>query len=193
MRCCRSTRGARAACSAKARERWCSKPRRPPPTARRHVLGEILGSGYGCEAQGLIAIRDDGDGLARAMQAALDDAGLRAADVGMVVAHGNGTRASDASETAAIRAVFGAAAPPVTAFKWSIGHLIAAAGAVETVVALAALKRRVVPGIATLAQLDPECADAGIAAEAREPTSDVGLVLCRGFAGTNAALVVRAV
>jgi 3-oxoacyl-[acyl-carrier-protein] synthase-1 len=157
------------------------------------VLGEILGSGYGCEAQGLIAIRDDGDGLARAMQAALDDAGLRADDVGMVVAHGNGTRASDASEVAAIRTVFGAAPPPVTAFKWSIGHLIAAAGAVETVVALAALKRRVVPGIATLARLDPECADAGIAAVAREPASDVGLVLCRGFAGTNAALVVRAV
>jgi 3-oxoacyl-[acyl-carrier-protein] synthase I len=157
------------------------------------VIGEILGGGYGCEAQGLIAIRDDGDGLARAMRAALADAGLRAADVGMVVAHGNGTRASDASEAAAIRAVFGTAPPPVTAFKWAIGHLIAAAGIVETVVALAALKKRVVPGVAPLVQLDPECAGAGIVSATREPTSDVGLVLCRGFAGTNAALVVRAV
>ena len=156
------------------------------------VLGEILGGGYACEAQGLTSIRDDGDGLARAASEALDGAQLAPADVGMVVAHGNGTRQSDISEAAAIRRVFGSAAPPVTAFKWAIGHTIAAAGILETVLALAALARGTVPGVASLARLDPACAGLPVSAGAQKPRSKVALILCRGFAGTNAALVVRA-
>ena len=156
------------------------------------VLGEILGGGYACEAQGLTAIRDDGDGLARAIGQALEDATLKPTDIGMVVAHGNGTPQSDVSEAAAIRRVFGPAVPPVTAFKWALGHLIAAAGILETVLALSALARNVVPGVATLEQLDPACAGLAISAAAQTPRSKVALILCRGFAGTNAALVVRA-
>jgi 3-oxoacyl-[acyl-carrier-protein] synthase-1 len=158
------------------------------------VLGEVLGGGYACEAEGLVSIRDDGDGVARAITLALDDAQLRAADVGMIVAHGNGTPQSDVTEAAAIRRIFGADghAPPVTAFKWAFGHLIAAAGLVDTVLALALLKKREVPGIATLAELDPECAGLRVSAEPQTPRSDVALILCRGFAGTNAALLVRA-
>jgi 3-oxoacyl-[acyl-carrier-protein] synthase-1 len=156
------------------------------------VLGEVLGGGYACEAQGLIAIRDDGDGLLRAIEAALDDAGIAPADVGMIVAHGNGTRQSDATEAAAIRSAFGPKPPPVTAFKWCFGHLIAAAGIVETTLALAALSARSVPGIATLATLDPDCAGIALSASAQVPRSNVALVLCRGFAATDAALVVRA-
>jgi len=156
------------------------------------VLGEILGSGYACEAQGLTAIRDDGEGVARAIGQALDDAGLSPADIGMVVAHGNGTPQSDVSEAAAIRRVFGAAVPPVTAFKWATGHLIAAAGILESVLALAALSRNEVPGVATLASLDLDCAGLRMSAAAQAPNGDVALVLSRGFAGTNAALVLRA-
>ena len=152
----------------------------------------MLAGGYACEAQGLIAIREDGDGLVRAMQQALAGAALSPADVGMIVAHGNGTRQSDASEAAAIRTVFGADVPPVTAFKWSLGHLIAAAGIVETTLALAALRQRVVPGIAPWSQPDPECAGLPVSATAQVPRSDVALILCRGFAGTDAALLVRA-
>ncbi len=155
------------------------------------LLGEILGGGYVCEALGLIAISDDGDGLARAILQALDDAGLAPQAIGMIVAHGNGTPQSDTSEAAAIRRVFGNAPPPVTAFKWAIGHLIAAAGILESVLALAALARNEVPGIANLASLDPACAGLRVSAAAQKPTSDVALILCRGFAGTNAALVVR--
>ncbi len=110
--------------------------------------GEILGGGYACEAQGLTAIRDDGDGVSRAIGEALDDAGLAPADVGMIVAHGNGTPQSDVSEATAIRRVFGSSVPPVTAFKWATGHLIAAAGILESVMALAALARNEVPGVA---------------------------------------------
>jgi len=156
------------------------------------VLGEVLGGGYACEAQGLTVIRDDGDGLARAILQALDDAKLLPADVGMVVAHGNGTPQSDVSEATAIRRVFGAAPPPVTAFKWAIGHTIAAAGILETVLALAALARNVVPGVANLERLDVNCAGLSVSAAAQRPRTDVALILCRGFAGTNAALVVRA-
>ncbi len=156
------------------------------------VLGEILGGGYACEAEGLVGVRGDGDGVARSIAEALSDARLVPADVGMIVAHGNGTRASDVSEAAAIRRVFGNAPPPVTAFKWSFGHLIAAAGILETVLALAALKRGEVPGIATLATLAPECAGLPVSARPQTPRSDVALILCRGFASTDAALLVRA-
>jgi 3-oxoacyl-[acyl-carrier-protein] synthase I len=156
------------------------------------VLGEILGGGYACEAEGLVGVRDDGDGVARAMVEALADAGLAASDVGMIVAHGNGTRASDVSEAAAIRRVFGDHAPPVTAFKWSFGHLIAAAGILETVLALAALKRREVPGIANLAAVAADCAGLPVSARPQTPRSDIALILCRGFGSTDAAVLVRA-
>jgi 3-oxoacyl-[acyl-carrier-protein] synthase-1 len=110
----------------------------------------------------------------------------------MVVAHGNGTRAGDASEARALQAVFGAAPPPVTAFKWAFGHLLAASGIVELVVGLAALRERTVPGIAALQRVDPACAALPVSRSAQTPRSDVALVLSRGFGGTNAALVVRA-
>lgn len=156
------------------------------------VLGEILGSGCASEGEGLLPIRGDGDGLARAIALALDDSGLSAADVGMIVAHGNGTRSGDASEALALRAVFGAAPPPVTAFKWAFGHLLAASGIIETVLALASLRERTVPGIAALQRLDPACAGLPLSVSAQVPRSDVALVLSRGFGGTNAALAVRA-
>lgn len=156
------------------------------------VLGEVLGGGFASEALGLSAIRDDGDGPERAMRAALDNAGIAARDVGMIVAHGNGTRMSDASEAAAIGRVFGVAMPPVTAFKWSFGHLLAAAGAAEAAVAMHALRAGVVPGIASLRTLDPAFAGLRVARAHAEPTSDVAMIVSRGFGGTNAALLVRA-
>jgi 3-oxoacyl-[acyl-carrier-protein] synthase-1 len=156
------------------------------------VFGEVLGGGHVTEGAGLLTIRDDGSGVARAIELALADAGIAASDVGMVVAHGNGTSLSDVSEAAGLRRVFGDRSPPVTAFKWAIGHLIAAAGIVETTLALAALRAKRVPGIATLDQLDDACAGIAVSREAQAPRSDVALVLCRGFAATDAALLVRA-
>src|SRR5256886_3815470 len=156
------------------------------------ILGEVLGGGAATDAQGLLAIREDGDALSRAIEAALADAGIRAAEVGMIAAHGNGTPQSDASEAAAIRRVFGESAPPATAFKWAFGHLIAAAGIIEAVLALESLRQHVVPGVATYAVADPGCAGVPVAVEPQSPRGDVALVLCRGFAGTNAALLLRA-
>ena len=88
--------------------------------------------------------------------------------------------------------MFGGNPPPVTAFKWSFGHLIAAAGIVEATLALVALRRGSVPGIAVWTTPDPDCAGVPVSASAQAPTSDIALVICRGFASTNAALVVRA-
>jgi 3-oxoacyl-[acyl-carrier-protein] synthase I len=156
------------------------------------IVGEFLGGGYVTEGCGLLGIRDDGDGVARAIRAALADAGLDASDVGMVVAHGNGTVQSDATEALGLRRVFGDACPPVTAFKWAIGHLIAAAGIVETTLALAALRAKRVPGIATFESADDVTANVPVSRAAQSPRSDIALVLCRGFAATDAALLVRA-
>ena len=156
------------------------------------VLGEVLGSGCTSEAEGLLPVRADGDGLSRAIALALDDAGLRAPDVGMVVAHGNGTQQSDQSEAAAIQRALGSTPPPVTAFKWAFGHLLAASGILEMLLALLSLRAGTVPGVATLHTLDPRCAPLSVSPQPQTPRGGVGLVLCRGFAGTNVALLIRA-
>jgi 3-oxoacyl-[acyl-carrier-protein] synthase-1 len=162
--------------------------------ANRHVrvFGEFLGSGCTADAEGLLAIRADGDGLAEAIALALDDAELRPAQVGMIVAHGSGTRESDASEALAIRRVFGATAPPVTAFKWAFGYPLAASGILDSVLALAALHHRAVPGVATLDEPDPDLGNLPVSKLPQAPGSDVALVLNRGFGGCNTALVLRA-
>lgn len=165
----------------------------PDAQARQaRVRGEFLGSGCTTEATGIIAVRPDGDGLSRAIELALTDANLPPDRVGLVVAHGNGTLASDASEAMAIRRVFGENPPPVTAFKWAVGHTLAASGALDVVLALTALEQGVVPGIATLECLDPQLAPLPVSREPQSPRSEIALVLNRGFGGMNVALVVRA-
>jgi len=156
------------------------------------VLAELLGTACTTEAEGLLGIRDDGDGLQRAIEAALEDAGLGPADVGLVIAHGNGTRRSDASEAAALGRVFGPDLPPVTAFKWAFGHTLAASGMVDAVLATLALRHHVAPGIATLREVDAEFADLPVSGEPRSPRTGAALVLSRGFAGTNGAVLLGA-
>ena len=162
-------------------------------TARgARVLGGFLGSGCATDAEGLLAIRPDGDGLAGAIVMALDDAGIHPAEVGMIVAHGSGTRQSDASEAAAIHRVFGATPPPVTAFKWAFGHPLAASGILDAVLTLVALRRGVVPGVATLRQRDPDLGSLPVSVGPQAPRGDIALVLNRGFGGSNTALLLQA-
>jgi len=157
------------------------------------ILAEYLGGGDASEGEGIFDVRTDGDGLSRAIECALADAGLKPADVGMIVAHANGTQGSDDSEAVALLRVFGTDMPPVTGFKWSIGHLFASSGAIDVAIGLEACRRNIVPGIATLDQLAPTCAGLNVSKQNRPARSDVLLVLCRGFAGTNAAVLLRAV
>jgi 3-oxoacyl-[acyl-carrier-protein] synthase-1 len=156
------------------------------------VLGEVLGSATANDALGLLPVDANGDGLARAIGGALDASGLAPRDIGMVVAHGNGTPNSDASEARALVDVFGDALPPVTAFKWAFGHLLAASGLIDVVVALQALHARSVPGLPGLREVDPACAALPLAPRAQPARGDTALVLSRGFGGTNVACVVRA-
>jgi 3-oxoacyl-[acyl-carrier-protein] synthase-1 len=156
------------------------------------ILGELLGSGCVSEATGILEVLPDGEGLARAIELALQETGVSPDAVGLVVAHGNGTRASDASEAAALRRVFGASLPPVTSFKWACGHAIAASATLDLVMTLESLRRGTVPGIATLRELDPALAPLPVSAQPQAPRSDLALICSRGFGGMNVALLVRA-
>jgi 3-oxoacyl-[acyl-carrier-protein] synthase-1 len=155
------------------------------------ALGEFLGGGSASEGENLLSLREDGDGLARAMALALEDAGLDPGAVGLIVAHGNGTQASDASEAVAIRRIFGGEPPPVTAFKWAVGHLLAASASLEAILALLAAGRGVAPGVATLRRLDPACAPLPVSPSPQAARGSVVLHLSRGFAGLNVALLFR--
>lgn len=164
-------------------------------SARAHgatPIGELLGSGCTSEAQGVLPLRADGDGLARAIAVALADAGLAAHEVGMIVAHGNGTPNSDASEAKALRRMFGAALPPVTSFKWCAGHLMAASGMLDAVLAIECLRSGEVPGIATFTEPAPECAGLPLSSSRQAPRSDIALVLSRALGGISTALLMRA-
>jgi 3-oxoacyl-[acyl-carrier-protein] synthase II len=119
-------------------------------TAKRRgapILGEIRGYGITNDAHHLVAPRPDGRGAIVAIQKALTDAGLEPGDIDYVNAHGTGTPANDRSETRALKAVLGERAKdvPVSSLKSAIGHLIGAAGAVESVATLLALRARVAP------------------------------------------------
>ena len=156
------------------------------------IFGEFLGSGCVNETTGILDVRPDGDGVARAIEIALADAKISRDEIGMIVAHGNGTRASDASEAIGIRRVFGEKIPQVTGFKWACGHLIAASGITDLVLALVALQKKIVPGIPALNSPDPEIAPFPVSQTAQTPRGDCALVICRGFGGMNVALIVRA-
>ena len=156
------------------------------------IFGEFLGHGCVTEATGVVDLRPDGDGPARAIALALADARIAAADVGVIVAHGNGTSASDASEAKGILCAFDDNPPPVTAFKWCVGHLLAASGILDLVLALEVLRQGVVPGVATLNAVDAEFSSLPVSREPQKPRSSIALVLSRGFGGMNVALIIRA-
>jgi 3-oxoacyl-[acyl-carrier-protein] synthase II len=111
------------------------------------VLGEILGYGATSDAYHLTAPDPDGAGAAKAIRAALRDAGLEPADVDYVNAHGTSTPLNDRAETQAIKTALGdhARKIPVSSTKSAIGHLLGAAGAVEAVATVLALRDRIVP------------------------------------------------
>ena len=156
------------------------------------MLGEFLGWGCCSEATGVLDLKEDGDGVKRSVEQALNDAGLEPSDIGMICAHGNGTPASDLSEAIGITSVFGDDIPPVTGFKWAYGHLIGASGIADIVMTLEALKQKTVPGIATLKNVDDEISGFPVSKDAVTPRSDKALVICRGFGGMNVAVIVSA-
>ena len=155
------------------------------------ILGEVLGYGLSNDASHIT--RPSVQGQAMAMRAALQCAGISAFEVDAVNAHGTGTQANDATETAALKAVFGTRAPqvPVSATKAMHGHLLGAAGALEAVLSLLAMQQAVALPTMHLQQADPEC-DLDYVPNAARHGFAAATMLSNSFAfgGTNAVLVL---
>ncbi|MFJ2863637.1 beta-ketoacyl-[acyl-carrier-protein] synthase family protein [Kitasatospora sp. NPDC087314] len=151
----------------------------------------LAGHGAAGDAHHFTAPHPGGDGLARAVRAALTDAGLAPHEIGHVNAHGTGTLLNDPAEAAALRQVFHRP-PPVTANKSVIGHTMGAAGAIEAAVTVLTLQHRLIPPTANLDRLD-DAIDLDVVAKAPRPLAvPAALSVSSGFGGQNAALVLTA-
>src|SRR5262249_37353615 len=146
--------------------------------------------GITADAHHMTAPRPDGDGAARAMQAALADSGLDAAQVGYVNAHGTATPYNDSAETAAIKTVLGARAleVPASSIKSMLGHTLAAAGAIEAVASVLTLSRGFIPPTVNLQTPDPALGLDFVPGAAREARVDVVLSNSFAFGGNNTTL-----
>jgi 3-oxoacyl-[acyl-carrier-protein] synthase II len=163
------------------------------------ILGRIRGYGATSDAFHLTAPDNEGRGAAAAIVAALRDAGIEPADVDYVNAHGTSTPLNDRAETAAIKAALGerAMTVPVSSTKSSIGHLLGAAGAVEAVATVLALRDRVAPPTLGLTEPDEELDLDYVPERARrldvpDDRRAVGVSNAFGFGGHNAVLVLEA-
>ncbi len=155
------------------------------------ILGEIVGFGMSADAADLTA--PDLGGMTRAMDGALADAKLAAQDIQYINAHGTGTAANDAAETQALHRVFGAHAGKlaVSSTKSMVGHALGAAGALEMVATLLAIREGIVPPTIGYLGPDPACDLDYVPNEARAMTIDAALSNSFAFGGLNAVLAVK--
>lgn len=158
-----------------------------------HCYAEVLGGATTTEAKGLFSIDPEASALQALLSQTLQQHHLTPQDLGMIVAHGNGSRLSDETEARAISAVLAGEPVPVTAFKWSMGHTLCASGILDTVMGLHASQQRCVPGIANLTAVAKECSALDLSRETRPWSQDKEhmLIVNRGFAGMNACVVLR--
>jgi nodulation protein E len=155
------------------------------------ILGEIVGFGMSADAGDLTA--PDPDGMVRAMTAALADAALAPDAIDYVNAHGTGTTANDSTETTALHATFGAHARrlAISSTKSMVGHALGAAGALEAVATLMALREGVVPPTMNYLGPDPACDLDYVPNEARRRPLRAALSNSFAFGGLNAVLAFR--
>ncbi|MBA3267851.1 MAG: beta-ketoacyl-ACP synthase II [Acidimicrobiia bacterium] len=154
------------------------------------IWGEVVGYGRNADAYHVTAPSPGGVGAAACMQLALADAGLEPSDVGHINAHGTSTELNDAAEAEAIVKVFGENGPPVTSVKGAIGHLIGAAGSVEAVASMLALREGVVPPTVNHDRIDSEFAVDVVAGSPRSVPPAPVVSNSFGFGGHNASLVL---
>jgi 3-oxoacyl-[acyl-carrier-protein] synthase II len=154
------------------------------------IYGEVAGYGRNSDAYHVTAPAPGGAGAAHCMRLALADAGLEPSAIGHVNAHGTSTELNDAAEAEAVVKVFGEHALPVTSAKGSIGHLIAAAGAVEAVASMLSLRDGIVPPTANHQRGEPELAIDVVAGQARKLPAAPVVSNSFGFGGHNASLVL---
>jgi nodulation protein E len=155
------------------------------------ILGEIIG--FGMSSDAFHITQPSPDGAARAMLAALSDAGLKPAQIGYINAHGTATLANDVAETTAIRKVFGEHADrlQVSSTKSMHGHTLGAAGAIEAAATLLALRNGILPPTANFNQPDPACDLDVIPNVARPAEIEFALSNSFAFGGLNAVLAFR--
>lgn len=154
-------------------------------------LATLLGAGASADAFHATAPPDDGGGAVLAISRALEDAGIDKTRVGHLNAHGTSTPLNDVAESRALRAVFGDHTDNivVTSTKGVTGHTLGAAGAIEAIFAIEALRNQIVPPTANLKNQDPDITLDVVAGAARPHTFDVVLSTSMGFGGQNAALL----
>ena len=156
------------------------------------ILGEVCGYGAATDAHHLTQPHPNGDAALQSMRRACDSAGVRPEQIGYVNAHGTGTPLNDSAEAAAIGrwANGNGTRIPVSSTKAGIGHLLGAAGAVETVICLMALREQWLPPMRAVEQPDAACAFP-LVREPREAKLEYALTNSFGFGGANASLVLR--
>jgi 3-oxoacyl-[acyl-carrier-protein] synthase II len=156
------------------------------------IYAEIKGYAANADAHHITAPAPEGEGAQRCMKLALKDAGLTPAQIGYINAHGTSTKMNDANETLAIKKVFGDAARKVmvSSTKSMTGHMLGAAGGVETAFCALALSRGVIPPTINYTTPDPECDLDYVPNTAREVRVDHVITNSFGFGGTNACLVL---
>lgn len=159
------------------------------------IYGEVVGYGLSGDAYHITSPAEDGDGGYRAMQAALKRSGLDTGDIGYINAHGTSTPLGDEIELGAVERLFGGASSglAMSSTKSAIGHLLGAAGAVEAIFALLAMRDNVVPPTLNLDNPSVETALDLVPHRAREGRVDAVLSNSFGFGGTNASLVFKSI
>lgn len=158
-----------------------------------NILAEIVAYGASADAYHITQPIENGEGAARAMQVALNKAGLATTEVDYINAHGTSTPLNDKMETKAIKAVFGDHAYniPISSTKSMIGHLIGGAGAIEAAICIMAIQHGLIPPTINLTHPDPECDLDYVPNVARRVEVTTALSNSFGFGGHNSVLIFR--
>jgi 3-oxoacyl-[acyl-carrier-protein] synthase II len=158
-----------------------------------NIMAEIIAYGASADAYHVTQPAEDGDGAARAMQLALDKAGLVPSEIDYINAHGTSTQLNDKVETTAIKNVFGEHAyrVPISSTKSMLGHLIGAAGAVEAAICTMVIQQGIIPPTINLTHPDPECDLDYVANVSRPAKVTTTLSNSFGFGGHNSVLILR--
>ena len=156
------------------------------------IYAELVGFGMSSDAYHIT--QPSIEGPCAAMQCALQDAGIRPDDIGYINAHGTSTPIGDVNETRAIKACFGETTKvPVSSTKSMTGHLLGAAGAIEAIFTVLALKHQMLPPTINLETPDPECDLDYVPNRARAVRCQYAMSNSFGFGGTNGALIFKTV
>jgi 3-oxoacyl-[acyl-carrier-protein] synthase II len=157
------------------------------------ILGEVVGYGSTTDGFHITAPDETAEIPAKAMQKAVESAGLSPSDIGYINAHGTGTPANDLAETKAVKKVFGSNVPPMSSTKGVTGHLLGGAGGIEAIFTLLALNEGILPPTAGYKVPDPELDLDYITEGARKADVKYAMSNSLGFGGHNASIILAAV